>query len=140
MTKIYEIDIDNIRQTLEQKVNLIIPTVSVISEMNVMGHWSKRHKRCLIHDRVIRTYWIAKRYHETVQCNKPYVIILTRIATRRLDHDNLPPAFKGVTDTVADLLIPGKRRGMADGNKSLTWIYDQVKGPKGIKIEIYAKK
>lgn len=136
---IYEIDIDNIRQTLDEKVSLVIPHVSVVSEMNVMQHWTKRHKRRIIHDSIIRTYWMANKYHETVQCNLPYVIVLTRIAPRRLDHDNIQPAFKGVVDTIADILIPGKKRGMADGDKRLSWVYDQIKGPKGIKIEIYAK-
>lgn len=155
MTEIYEIDLDKLRETLELKVILEIPNFSVISEMNTSvrkckktgkkdfsksAHWTQRRKRRICQNSIIRLLWSSNKLYDKIICNKPYVIILTRISPRKFDrHDNLPISFKTVTDTIADLLIPGKKRGMADSDIGLTWIYDQVKGPKGIKIEIYKK-
>ena len=136
---VYEIDIEDIRQVLQRKVKMVIPHLSVISEANVMQHWTKRRKRRIVQDSIIRTFWRMEKYHNTVECNKPYVIILTRMSPRRLDGDNLQVAFKSIRDTIADILIPGKKRGVSDSAPGLTWIYDQEKGSKGIKIEIYAK-
>jgi hypothetical protein len=69
----------------------------------------------------------------------PCKIHLTRIAPRSLDGDNLPNAFKSITDDIADFLIPGLPRGHADGDSRLEWQYSQEKGhPKeyALRIEI----
>lgn len=136
----YEIDISKIREQFKLKASLTIPHISVVSDANLMLHWSKVHKKRIAHDSIIRLIWKSNKFHETVLYNKPYIIIFTRISPRKFDSDNLQMAFKGIRDTMADILIPGKKRGVADSDPRLTWIYDQVKGPKGIKIEVYDRK
>jgi hypothetical protein len=61
----------------------------------------------------------------------PMTITLTRIGPRQLDDDNLAGGFKHVRDGVADWL------GIDDGDKRLTWKYEQRKGaPKEYAAEI----
>lgn len=52
------------------------------------------------------------------------LVVLTRIAPRSLDDDNLPRSFKAIRDGIAEAL------GMDDNVKSkLKWGYAQEKGP-----------
>lgn len=52
------------------------------------------------------------------------LVVLTRIAPRSLDDDNLPRSFKAIRDGIAEAL------GMDDNVKSkLKWKYAQEKGP-----------
>lgn len=139
-TAIYEIDLNVLRKRLSKKVEITIPHISVISEANTMDHWTKKRRRRIAQDSIIRLYWGSNKLYDKILCDRSYVIILSRICSRKLDSDNLQMAFKAIRDTIADILIPGKKRGVADSNPGLTWIYDQIKGPKGIKIEIYAKE
>ena len=61
----------------------------------------------------------------------PLTITLTRIGPRTLDDDNLAGGFKHVRDGVADWL------GIDDGDKRLTWRYEQRKGaPKEYAAEV----
>lgn len=65
----------------------------------------------------------------------PCRVTLTRYGPKKLDGDNLQSAFKAVRDTVAALIVPGLKPGMAD--ELMSWEYDQVSGQKyGIKIEV----
>jgi crossover junction endodeoxyribonuclease RusA len=52
----------------------------------------------------------------------PLTLVLTRIAPRQLDGDNLQSAFKATRDGVADWL------GVDDGHKQLDWQYRQRSG------------
>lgn len=64
------------------------------------------------------------------QCDA-ITITLTRIGPRTLDDDNLASGFKACRDGVADWL------GIDDGDKRLTWRYDQRKGkPKEYAAEV----
>lgn len=66
---------------------------------------------------------------------KPLLVVLTRIAPRRLDkHDTLPASMKWIADAVAEKLVPGKRVGRADASKMIEWEYAQVRG----KVREYA--
>ena len=56
-----------------------------------------------------------------VVCER-WTILLTRIAPRRLDSDNLQSALKHVRDAVATWL------GIDDGSDRLTWEYSQERG------------
>ncbi len=52
----------------------------------------------------------------------PCSVVLTRVAPRRLDGDNLQSGFKAVRDGVADWL------GVDDGDKRIDWQYGQRSG------------
>ena len=54
------------------------------------------------------------------------VIVIVRIAPRRLDTDNLSSACKGVRDGVADAL------GISDGDAQHEWRYEQRRDPKAV--------
>ena len=56
----------------------------------------------------------------------PCTIVLTRVAPRALDGDNLQSGFKAVRDGVADWL------GVDDGSKLVEWQYRQRSG--GVKV------
>lgn len=61
----------------------------------------------------------------------PITITLTRVASRKLDDDNLAHAFKAVRDGVADWLT------IDDGDPILQWRYAQRRGlPKQEAVEI----
>ena len=61
----------------------------------------------------------------------PITVVLTRIAPRKLDTDNLASAFKACRDGVADWL------GVDDGHKDIEWVYEQrAAGPKVYAIEV----
>lgn len=61
----------------------------------------------------------------------PCTIVLTRVAPRALDGDNLQSGFKAVRDGVADWL------GVDDGSKLVEWQYKQrSSGVKVYKVEI----
>jgi len=61
----------------------------------------------------------------------PCTIVLTRVAPRALDGDNLQSAFKATRDGVADWL------GVDDGDKRLDWQYRQRSdGVKVYRVEI----
>ena len=121
---------------LEKKYMLIIANISIISESNNTDHWSKKRKRRIMQDSIIRIEWKKM----DVKIKLPCIVALTRISPRLLDDDNLRGALKSIRDTIADLLIPGLKKGQADFNPSIEWIYDQKKGKKSLKIEIYTEK
>lgn len=61
------------------------------------------------------------------------VVLLTRVAPRELDSDNLQGALKHVRDGVADAL------GVDDRDERVTWApCDQRKGKAGVVIEIFS--
>jgi hypothetical protein len=61
----------------------------------------------------------------------PCTIVLTRVAPRALDGDNLQSGFKAVRDGVADWL------GVDDGSQLLDWQYRQrSNGVKTYRVEI----
>ena len=63
----------------------------------------------------------------------PCTIVLTRVAPRGLDGDNLQSAFKATRDGVADWL------GVDDGNGLIDWQYVQRSGKAGeyaVEIEV----
>jgi len=63
----------------------------------------------------------------------PATVVLTRVAPRKLDGDNLQSGFKAVRDGVADWL------GVDDGNGLIDWQYAQRSGKAGeyaVEIEV----
>jgi hypothetical protein len=61
----------------------------------------------------------------------PCTVLLTRIAPRELDGDNLQGAFKALRDGIA------ARLGVDDRDRRVTWLYDQERGqPKEYAVRI----
>lgn len=108
-----------------------------VSESNVTEHWSKRAARHKIQRQWIEYYFCK----EQPKIDLPCIIKLSRIATHRLDDDNLTGALKHIRDVIANILIPGKRSGQADSDPRLKWEYSQEKLDKGqdpaVQITIY---
>ena len=104
----------------------------VVSEANLREHWRKRHAR---HKLIEKTLWV---YFKNAKIELPCEIMLTRIAPRPLDEDNLiGGAMKHIRDTIADFLIPGKAPGRADADKRLKWLYRQDhRAPREYALEI----
>lgn len=81
---------------------------------------------------VTASFWAAKALctcgceemldHEPMEGRPPVEVVLTRIAPRELDDDNLARSFKAVRDQVAVHL------GVDDRSKLVTWRYAQEKG------------
>ena len=76
----------------------------------------------------------------------PCHIVLTRIAPRFFDYDNLVTDFKAIRDEVAAYIMQDYVPGRADGSKELTWEYTQEKNVRGdpqrykIKIGIFKRE
>jgi len=131
------VELSDINEKYQKVACLFLPHLSVVSESNICQHWTKKRKRRIVQDQIIRWEWKIANFHHNIIVNQPYTIVFTRLSRRRMDDDNLVSAFKAIRDTIADLLIPGKAKGVADGDKRLKFIYNQHPGPKGIKIQIY---
>lgn len=102
-------------------VCVLIDCLRIESEANRREHWRKAASRKAHHRQTARLFMQA---HARPQ-NTPISIKLTRIAPRVLDDDNLASGFKAARDGVADWL------GIDDGDKRLSWSYDQRKGNPG---------
>lgn len=105
---------------VDDSVSVTLP-IRTRSESNMREHWAAKHRR-------------AKSQRLTVALTlRPQVIplrgfaalnvMLTRVAPRRLDDDNLRGALKAVRDGVADAL------GVNDADERVTWLYAQRSGP-----------
>ena len=95
------------------------------SEANARVHWARRARRT----REQRRAALAAQGRPPL----PAVITLTRLASRKLDSDNLATALKAVRDGVADAL------NLDDGDERLDWRYAQEKAPRGhyaVRVEI----
>lgn len=92
---------------------------------------SKRHKR---HQDILKWEWLARKPAISLPCK----VVFIRQSSRKMDDDNLPYCFKWLRDAVADLLIPGLKRGQADASPLLRFEYKQIIGkPQGFYLQIY---
>ncbi len=99
----------------------------VVSMANLRMHWAVKAKLVKNHR--------AKTYNALASVcaapTPPCTIVLTRVAPRRLDGDNLQSGFKAVRDGVADWL------GIDDGDSRLDWQYRQRSaGVKVYRVEV----
>lgn len=101
------------RMHLKLPIKLVSP--------NVQEHWRKRHKRNKVIAFLVKALWKEK-------VKLPCEITITKVSPREFDFDNYVYACKGLRDQIADKLIPGLKPGIADGDKRLTWNYEQEKG------------
>ena len=113
-------------QVGENCISCILP-IRTISEGNCFEHWKKKHAR---HKQQRRAVLLALGPHRD-KLRLPCTVTLTRYAPRKLDaKDNLPMSFKYLSDSVADVLVPGKAAGRADDDERINWKFDQVKSKK----------
>ena len=112
--------------------------IKVFNEANNTDHWSKKAARRKNQKQAIKLLCSSSINPSLLPC----VVKLTRISPRKLDNaENLPYAFKGIIDAIAELLVPGKAIGRADSDPRMKFIFDQVKGVKyecAMEIEIVA--
>jgi len=108
----------------------ILLAVRIESEANLSGHWRKKAARVKLQRSITCTMVRQKLREIGIQLadllagNTGPLVVLTRIAPRALDDDNLARSLKAIRDGVADAL------GTDDSTKSkLTWGYAQEKGP-----------
>lgn len=104
------------------------PSIRVVSEANAHEHWRARARRAKDQRGTTR---LACQARWGAPPSPPLHVLLTRIAPRELDSDNLAGAFKHVRDGIADWL------GINDRDKRVVWEYAQEKGePKEYAIRL----
>ncbi len=99
--------------------------VRTYSEPNQRAHWAARARRARYQRKVARAYARAALGAKGPP-RGPLTVTLTRLASRKLDSDNLAAAMKAVRDGVADAL------GIDDGDERLTWLYAQERASRGV--------
>lgn len=92
-----------------------------VSESNARGHWGGRATRTKGH----RTTCALALGPQVSTHSLPVRVLMTRIAPRALDDDNLRGALKACRDGVADAL------GVDDRDPRVMWSYDQKRGRPG---------
>jgi len=108
----------------------LLLAIRIESEANLSGHWRGKAARVKMQRSITRTMVsqrlrdIGKRPGEILAGEQGCLVVLTRIAPRPLDDDNLARSLKAIRDGVADAFKTD------DGVKSkLKWGYGQEKGP-----------
>jgi hypothetical protein len=115
-------------------VTIIIP-IKLANEANSNEHWTKKAKRHKMQKFLVTQFLKS----EDMPPGPPWNIILTRIAPKVFDDDNLQMAFKWVRDAVSEYLLDEAKAGHADNDRRLTWKYKHEKGniqEHKIKVEI----
>ncbi len=112
-------------------VNVPIPGLRTVCELNAHEHWRSRHRRSTAQKDLV-TLVLRRTVAPTMMLVAPLVVTLTRIApSNGLDEgDNLPSSQKHVRDAIADLL------GINDRDPRVAWAYAQRRGPWGIEVRI----
>ena len=109
-----------------EMIEIRVP-IKIVSVANLRLHWAVKAKLAKSH----RSKAFSALASVAAPPAPPCTLVLTRIAPRALDGDNLQSAFKAVRDGVADWL------GVDDGHKGLDWQYSKRKdGPKVYAVEI----
>lgn len=125
------------------KLSFLIPmTQELLSEGNKTDHWALKHARNQKRKQYLKTYGQSMNL-AIGDVELPCKVMLTRIAPRKIDSDNLVTTGKFFRDYIADLLIPGLAPGQADSDKRIQWEYAQEKGKVreyALRIEIQAQK
>lgn len=87
------------------------------SSLNQREHWAKKARRTKAERDTVR-WLLGNKPRPALPCT----VLMTRIAPRKLDDDNLRGAFKAVRDQVAAWL------GVDDADPRVTWAYAQERG------------
>ena len=108
-------------------ITVLLP-IKLASVANLRMHWAVKAKLAKAHRTRARVALMAD---APTPPALPVTVVLTRVAPRKLDDDNLRSAFKAVRDGVADWL------GQDDGNTLIDWQYRQASaGVKQYAVEI----
>lgn len=101
-------------------ITIPLPGLRLVSLANQREHWRPKAKRAKAHrSGALLVVRAALRGRAPVF---PMVVIITRIAPRSLDDDNLAGACKSVRDGIADAL------GINDRDSRVKWAVAQRKG------------
>ena len=92
------------------------------SEANVHDSWRARWRRA--RSQRGAAYFMLR--GSALETALPCAVLLTRIAPRALDDDNLRGALKAVRDGIADWL------GTDDADPRVFWVYGQRRGGAGV--------
>jgi len=125
----------------EKTVVRFILAVRIRSEANLSGHWRAKAARVKSQRSLTRTMTSQKLRElglrpANLLAGDGCLVVLTRIAPRSLDDDNLARSLKAIRDGVADAFKTD------DGIKSkLKWGYTQEKGrPKQYAVRIQIER
>lgn len=96
--------------------------------LNSRVHWGVRARRVAA-ERAIVAFAFPHTWKGTAERSEEkgfrWIVVLTRVAPRRLDDDNLAGRFKAVRDEIA------RQLGIDDGSSRIAWVYSQTKGEPG---------
>ncbi len=104
----------------------------IVSVANMRLHWAAKARLAKNQRTRTRMSLAAVAQSSGVEV-LPVTVVLTRIAPRKLDGDNLQSGFKAVRDGVADWL------GVDDGSNMIDWQYVQRHGAAGeyaVEVEV----
>ena len=93
---------------------------------NMSCHWTKKHKIRKLQKAIIKATLSGR--EKELPNSKTYLVKITRMGPRLLDHDNLVASQKHSTDAIAEFINPGLAPGRADGVGNITFVYHQEKG------------
>ena len=122
-------------QEWAEPIATVLVPVRTVSEANSHEHWRYRQKRAKDQHWHVRVALVAGNAPWNWDERRPFHIHLTRLATRKLDTDNLAGSLKHVRDAVAKFL------GVDDGDEQkVTWSVGQEKA-KGysVRVEFYPR-
>jgi hypothetical protein len=100
--------------------------IRTVSEANAHEHWRVRQKRAKEQRGTVAAFLRAQGNMWRDFGHGYVIVILTRIASRALDSDNLQGAMKHVRDGVADAINGGD-----DRDERIEWRYAQRRGASG---------
>lgn len=115
---------------LRIEISLTLP-----SGANLREHWATKAKRVKAQRNAVILCRHGGAFLPAIAATtrgEALVCLLTRIAPRRLDSDNLAFAFKAIRDQIAEEL------GVNDGSDAVEWLYAQESGKAAIRVEIHA--
>lgn len=100
--------------------------IATKSEANLREHWARKAGRA----KSQRT--TAKLAMGKVVFGGRLAVLVTRLAPRELDGDNLQRALKAVVDGLADAL------GLSnDRDPSVVWVYNQARGSPAVRVDLF---
>lgn len=105
--------------------SIVLP-IRTVSEANRQDHWSTKHKRHKIQQKLVYLALNPFRCQIKIPCQ----ITLTRFGPKKLDrHDNLPMSLKWIVDALCAIITGDVRPGRADDDNRIQISYDQVIDP-----------
>ena len=107
-------------------IEITIP-IKIVSIANMRLHWAAKARLTKLQ----RLAALKAMIENAAPPQTPMTILLTRVAPRKLDSDNLSSGFKAVRDGIADWLQ------IDDGHPGIDWQYKQRTGkPKEYFVEV----